>query len=259
LLVPWPQPFIPVAWTLTYEALFYLAFLAMILLPRGRWTFLPLLILVSLPLMPQMRSDASAAGVVRFLTQDLLYEFVMGLAVGWVLTYRLPSARWATLLAIVGTGAFALAAVSGTAISLRDWHSVGMSAYEAAELHSNIIFANGTWTFGLPAALAILGLVALETHDRLRIPFRGLLQWLGDISYSTYLLHGFVLSACIAFAARKGMLPAHSWLVIVPWVITLLVAWVFYILVERPGIRLGARLAAATGSAARPKHGVVAQ
>ena len=65
------------------------------------------------------------------------------------------------------------------------------------------------------------------------------LLWLGRISYSVYLWHVPVL-----VAAQR--LPAHlpsGLLLVLALLVTAVVAQVSYRLVERPGIRLGARLA----------------
>lgn len=80
-----------------------------------------------------------------------------------------------------------------------------------------------------------------------------LTDWLGRISYSIYLFHSIVFLAAEWWLLRQ---PADSWwrdqaigvYVVAGVAITLAVASVVYAWVERPGIRLGHRLAARIGA-----------
>jgi peptidoglycan/LPS O-acetylase OafA/YrhL len=73
---------------------------------------------------------------------------------------------------------------------------------------------------------------------------------LGEISYSVYLLHGLVLSGVFAIAPVRnfGMQSnGHYWLVVaVCGVLVIFVASLSYLLVERPGIDLGRKVAMKT-------------
>jgi peptidoglycan/LPS O-acetylase OafA/YrhL len=73
---------------------------------------------------------------------------------------------------------------------------------------------------------------------------------LGEISYSVYLLHGLVLSGVFAIDPVRdfGMQSnGHYWLVVaVCGVLVIFVASLSYLLVERPGIDLGRKVAMKT-------------
>lgn len=58
--------------------------------------------------------------------------------------------------------------------------------------------------------------------------------FLGDISYSLYLTHGFVKTASDQFIRRLGTGLAPYWLLAVDILMAVLVAFVFYAVVERP-------------------------
>jgi len=75
------------------------------------------------------------------------------------------------------------------------------------------------------------------------------LRWLGDISYSTYISHIFVLSFVEGKIVRaNGLGEADTfeklaYLMLISWPIILIVSWLSYKFVEKPGIALGRHLA----------------
>ncbi len=83
-------------------------------------------------------------------------------------------------------------------------------------------------------------LLALSHQHVLRVLRGRLLQVLGRMSYSVYLLHGTVLFALVyAFAPRYGVT-----VLLGPYlVLTLLGGWAMFWVVERPAMLLGRRLA----------------
>ena len=84
---------------------------------------------------------------------------------------------------------------------------------------------------------------------RISIPYGLLstrqLRKLADISYSIYLYHVMVLHFCLFTLGfdRQGTRADFLTLLAAALAITLALAWVSYVLVERPGRRLGRRLA----------------
>ena len=137
-----------------------------------------------------------------------------------------------------------------------------------------IIFALGIALLpivGIPAApilvwTLIMTGMALDKFESaafakaFRVALEGLVPtWLGSRSYSTYLCHPLVLAACIWTWSK--LFPDASklatfigvGLVLIP--LTLILAEVLYRTIERPGIALGARLAARLR--ARPAPGAI--
>jgi len=101
--------------------------------------------------------------------------------------------------------------------------------------------SNGTVPYALGIALFILGTSVVRIRSRLT-------DWLGRISYSTYLFHPVVFMALLWLLQKA---PATSWwrsqhlgvYLIVNALLTVMVATLVFRYVERPGIDLGRRLA----------------
>ncbi|MEF8755275.1 MAG: acyltransferase [Accumulibacter sp.] len=245
LLLPVPKPYITVAWTLSYEILFYTLFLVCILLPWGRYAALPLLALVVLPLLPLTGPADSPAlqQAARFLSSAHWLEFAFGVvAYGLLRRCGPPSPAVSALLAAAGIGAFGVAAVLGTCISQSLIGQAGLSAHDVAELQGNAVLEHAVFSFGLPAAVAIVGLLGLERHGRLWLPWQRGLVWSGDVSYSLYLTHGFVINTLLGVGWARDWLVRQPLLLVVVWGAALLLASLLHRLVEIPALRLGGKL-----------------
>lgn len=108
------------------------------------------------------------------------------------------------------------------------------------------------WTYSavavcvVPLALLIPTVATLDIHGR-RSPFRGaVLVWLGEISFAFYLVHGI----CIAFVRSKvGYAVFGPWtaasMVLLPFAMAVIGAWLLNTLVEKPMMRHFSRPAAA--------------
>lgn len=171
-----PFPVLPVGWSLTYEAWFYLIFAAALFVPRG-----PRLWLLTVAL-----TGASLCGfldrpeVFRPLDPFLL-QFLAGIwiAEAWR-TRRLPDAGTGFSLALIGVG-------------LLWWGEA--AAWDVVNWRP--------FLWGPPAALIVTGLVALERGRAL--PPLVPLERLGDASYALYLFHVPLLSAlAVGFGLRGG-------------------------------------------------------
>lgn len=95
----------------------------------------------------------------------------------------------------------------------------------------------------LAAWLTGVAIVA-QAHGQLRVPTIRLLMFLGTISYSLYLIH-FPVMRCVVLGLRRltGFDGYSSFLMCTAVIgLAVAVAYVMYLVIERPGMRLAARL-----------------
>jgi exopolysaccharide production protein ExoZ len=242
LLLPAYPPFINVSWTLSYELFFYSLFLLWIVLPKGPWSILPMLVLPAFALLPvpPVSPGSALADWVRFLFNPHLLEFGFGVAVAWLLRRFGPaSLAVARSLLSLGTAVYLGAVVLGTWLATASPSAATRSAYQKAEQHSNWVFDNGVLFFGFPAALIVAALLSLELRGTLRIPFRKPLAWMGDVSYSLYLTHGFVIHLALSQLDFRGLAVGFPGVLVLVWAACLLMAWLFYRAIEVPALQLG--------------------
>jgi peptidoglycan/LPS O-acetylase OafA/YrhL len=99
-------------------------------------------------------------------------------------------------------------------------------------VHEYPIFLLAFIFFVVPLTLA-----ALALHEQLFGGPYARLNFLGDISYSTYLIH-FPMQLLLALLALQfGWMPAdfmHGWVMVVFYVVLILLGWLSYAYLERP-------------------------
>ncbi|MND19852.1 Acyltransferase family protein [compost metagenome] len=203
-------PTLNVGWTLNFEMFFYLLFgLAFLVRQRHHQLLVTAALLLASEILGRL-------GVLsRFYSNDIIYEFLLGIGLG-VLHRRglIHHGRWLPL---------ALLAVASLAIYHLD--------ASRRLLH-----------WGVPSAMIVLAFVALEPV------FRGnrLLKALGDCSYSVYLVHVLVLYAGWFASQRLQLNPYLVFALCVPSIG--LMSWFSYQWLER-GLyrRMQAWLAAPRG------------
>ncbi len=202
------DPVLSVIWTLRHEALFYAVFGLILLRPRIGLAVAGLWMILSATL-PWLGID----GWLRFFftSQHLLFAF--GAAA--FLLFQRGRVPWPGVM--MGIGLLLFAAT---------W------AIPLMKLPLNGIIGN--WSFGLGAALAVLGAASLERTRGLPVP--RWLSFLGEASYAIYLAH-----APVVYAATAGALALAPQLRQAPVLLFALVAAAslaagvaFHLWVERP-------------------------
>jgi len=234
-----------VAWTLSYELVFYAVFAAVMVFDLGRrrrglMASLALLVLVLLvqtqlggcctlaatgaPLYP---GQAFPATLVSLLGNPMLLEFVVGLGLAWVYLnqgFRRP--------------AWQLRAVLLSALPVL----YGVIQFQYRSGHG---FTHG----GLLAVLLVFYALCLQALlDEAALPGGRVLAWLsglGEMSYSLYLIHPVIKSLlgrpAVAAALDGAVSPGLKFLLAV--LCSGLAAYGFYRWVELPAQRLGRTLA----------------
>ncbi len=214
------MPVLPVAWTLTYELVFYVFFCVFLLL---NWTIGLILAAVwaVLILATLLGYINPATKVVGILLSPLNLEFFLGCIAGYFATglkWR-PESWMAYTTLLFGLGMLALSW----------WNAFLKYAFFAQ---------NDVLQFGIPFFVIILSIVSLDTL-RPRKPAQGLLRiglFLGEASYSIYLVH-FLVIVSVGIVHTKIALtnPALAFLSAIS--LSILVASFLYYYVERPLLR----------------------
>lgn len=210
-LLLWPatdvmtEPLIPVAWTLCFEMLFYAA--ATLVLINRRWL---VVLLFAYALCFGLRDYGP---IFQFLGNPLIVEFLLG-----VLIARAPMWRPAALGTVVGfsallaAGPLGLAPMGGT-----------MQFLTGEEGVQRVL------VYGLPAALIVYGAMHIKVGE-------SVWTYLGDASYTLYLVHTFVVSALLALW-RFLPLPSDA-VMLLTMAASVVVSWRVYELVEKPLLRM---------------------
>ena len=155
-------PLVPVAWTLCYEALFYVA--ATFVLADRRWLYPVLGIFVAAMGLRQH------GAVFQFLGNPLILEFLFGVAIAYAPAFQ--HAKWGIPLGaalLIAAGFFDLAPFGNSLEYLR-----GEEAFQRVAV------------FGLPAALIVWGAMQFKGRESF---------WTrqGDASYALYLTHALFM------------------------------------------------------------------
>jgi exopolysaccharide production protein ExoZ len=168
----------PVAWSLNYEFYFYLVLSVSLLFGRGRWLAFSLWMFTFVYLLPvldrgffstlPMSMISSESAYLQMMTNPIIIEFLAGILVGFL--YLSP----VKINSVVASRLLVMAAIGA-----------GAWAWATHFRNVNSISYYGIFAVFLVAALAI----ASKTKD---IAVPPVLIWLGNISYSLYLVHVLV-------------------------------------------------------------------
>jgi exopolysaccharide production protein ExoZ len=218
-------PLVVPGWTLTYEVFFYLVFsgaLALSLRWRawGMSAALGLLVLAGVLLRPH-------SPILATYTSPLLLEFLAGLWIGkaWTDGASMPPAM-ATVLLVAGAALLGMVALSG--VDVEPWRLL---------------------LWGGPAVLIVGGAMGLERAGK--VPRWPAVKFLGDASYSIYLVHTLAVSVAVRLSTYLGL--TRGPLVFIVAVAGGLVAGVIcFLVVERPLLAVFQRPATARRRLAVP-------
>lgn len=211
-------PIIPVAWTLTYEMLFYIIFTSLFFIKRKSGIILISLVWILLIAISKNFNISNGNYLLETFLSLRNFEFIMGCALAYFVGHHV---NW-KISAVIFLG--------GIALLIASWHNA---------LNGISVTTLSNWaTFGIPFAMIIFGATRLESfvHKKEGKIFR-FFVYLGDASYSIYLVHFIVIMICKRTILDHGMTIGY----VEFWVtsaIALIVSLVMYELIEKPLMRL---------------------
>ena len=202
-------PLLSVAWTLSFEMVFY-GCAALILVDR-RWLAI---LLIAYAVAFALRSFGP---IFQFLGNPIIIEFLLGVAIA-----RLPMAR----LGIFGIPlGIALLLGSGVLKSAPDGDTLDFLIGDD-NLYRVLVF-------GIPAAMIVYGTMQITARP-------SVWTYLGDASYTLYLVHTFAVTSLLALWLTYP-LPANI-IVLTGVIASVVLAWRVHELVEKPILKaLGRR------------------
>lgn len=212
-------------WTLCFEMLFYAGFgLAIAGGRRVAWG------LVGTYAAMLAAGLVVAAPVLRFWGAPIIVEFLLGVGIVWVWRSAPPRlGLWAVGLAVLG---FGLGLVFGYG---------GIDDVRALNDPCNGLRRAAVW--GLPSAMLVFGVVRMERTDRAPERLSRAAAFMGDASYSIYLVHVLVIRA-LGRMFDSGMVALPGDAVVGLTVLASLAAGaVVHVWIERPLLRLLPRAA----------------
>ncbi|ARP92223.1 hypothetical protein CAL14_19650 [Bordetella genomosp. 9] len=211
-----------VGWTLNYEVYFYLVFFGSLFFRRYRWAAFTCWMALIMVALPHFLGGGVSFDIGHFygwrlpyfnlMTSCLIWEFIMGVVIGhiYLRDIRFPDAISAWLATIVAI-TFALWAVySGAAAKL------------------------GQLGYGACYAILISILLAADKAIGFRIPAP--LVWLGDVSFSLYLIHPTIIeNIAIPLLGWPDLRPALTGFTYVLFLsaLSLCAAHLFHVSLER--------------------------
>ena len=194
-------PLLPVAWTLCYEALFYVA--ATFVLADRRWLYPVLGLLIAAMALRQH------GAVFQFLGNPLILEFLFGVAIAYAPAFQ--STRWGIPLGaalLIAAGFFDLAPFGNSLEYLR-----GEEAFQRVAV------------FGLPAALIVWGAMQFKSRESV---------WTrqGDASYALYLTHALFMP--VFFVIWKVIPLPTDLMIVTSMAASALFGWRIHLAIEKP-------------------------
>ena len=164
--------FLGVSWTLSFEVFFYIIF-GILMAISTRWSFLIIAawILGTLANFTGLIDLSQSDVLLQFVFNEYNLEFVLGCLAAFLVCKYKSSSNQGMALLCVGIFLYTLSAINMN--------------YKIVEI-SRII------GYGIPSLLMVIGSTYLETYKNIRVP--NILTYIGDASYSIYLMHGFAIN-----------------------------------------------------------------
>ncbi|MFN8600754.1 MAG: acyltransferase [Candidatus Binatia bacterium] len=217
------NPLLVVGWTLAFEWLFYVLFLLLILLRVRRKEPALMLLLAFLVLGGSLLHGDDQR--LRFLTNPIVLEFLLGVAICVLHRHAASLARWLPLACLVG-------GVAAYGYSIRFGFG---DVSEVIPTWSGRVGIERVVRWGIPSALIVAGCVLLEIRGYLHCLWGNrLLQLTGDASYSLYLLHLTVYSVLGFLYTRIGFFLPPDLAVLFQLGLAVAISVAFYRRVEQP-------------------------
>lgn len=217
------QMAVGVAWTLCFECYFYLLFGASMLF--GRWRYWAMaawfaLMLVAVPIYRGGYNFGVAtqplvawSRYANLAVNPIVWDFVFGMFAGWLYVSQV------TIKSRIAIYSFAIVS---TAALLVTWHRLGMVNF----------FGPSGW--GAPLAILFACMVMLAKIGAIKVPAQ--LVWLGEISYSLYLVHVYVFEIMQRVVMHLSLTPeVAKWTLFIGRpMVAVFCAWVTFVCIERP-------------------------
>jgi exopolysaccharide production protein ExoZ len=224
------SPLLNVGWTLILIIFFYLVFSLVYLLPiRLYFGLVGLVLIASLSQYIGGFSVSSDYPVLKLVTNALNIEFALGCLAAWlVITRNLPHRK---TLFIVGCSLLLLFGI----LHAYDVIMTTREAIEPVPIFGTTILLNRVIFFGIPCFLLVMGAASIDLNKGTEIP--AWVNYLGNASYSIYLIHSPIVSAISKIAVKLGWNDS-AWQALgvglMTTVIALGVSCLFYSFVEKP-------------------------
>jgi exopolysaccharide production protein ExoZ len=217
------QMAVGVAWTLCFECYFYLLFAACMLFGRWRYAVMAAWFALTLVAIPLIRGSYSLNVATQPLVEwsryanlainPIVWDFVIGMIGGWLYISDFKVERTWKIYAVVTVLSLLL---------LIGWNRLGMVNF----------FGPHGW--GAPMAILFFGALMLAKVDALKVHAWSV--WLGDISYSLYLIHVYVFEILqrVVNAIPMNHDASNAVLFVIRPVAAVICAWLTFRYVETP-------------------------
>jgi peptidoglycan/LPS O-acetylase OafA/YrhL len=219
LLFPQKKYVIGVAWTLSYEIIFYLVF-AFTYLKNPKLLFYTFAGWTAIILVTTLLKLETGIFALDALFNPIIILFAFGCLIAHLFVEYPHFAYWKACI-VVGLGLFVITSFIFCQAIIRD-----PLAFSAP--------ISRVYLFGIPAALVIFGSLYLPTA----VP--RVLVYLGDASYSLYLIHGTVLSIMLKVVLKFNLGDVFGNVVgaLVLFTATVVASAAFYSVVEKPLLKI---------------------